>query len=220
MANKTQTLQDTFNNNAQDSSKWSLQGPGTPANQIKFVNTELEITTDGTINDYFTCQSVNTYDLTGSYMFVQLVSAGAQAANQDCVPLIALSGGGANSLHISVNGATIACFKTVSNTQTQIGSGLPYNSATHKWFQIREAAGNIFYDYSTDGIIWTNITSTPDPIALTFLNLGIQGGQFGAAATTTFKYDNFNVSLADPDVLESFSVSNVAFTKTIQMEGY
>lgn len=183
-------LQDNFDSNVINANLWALSGSGTPANQIKCVNQEIEITTDAVNGDYFTIASVENYDLTSSYVLMKLVSAGTQAANQDCIPLL-LNIDANNELWWDINGGTIAAFKKVAGSQASISTA-SYSSSTHKWLKIREAGGTLFWDYSTDGFSWINFTSLSNPFAITSVEPGMQGGQFGAAAATTFKYDNFN----------------------------
>lgn len=183
-------LVDSFNNNIQNTAQWVLEGPGTPSNQIKFVNNQIEITTDAIANDYFDCGAIELYDLTASSAQLNLVSAGAQLANQDCIPIF-LALDGSNELWWDINGGTIASFKKVAGAQATINTAT-YSSSTHKWLRIREAGGTIFWDYGSDGRTWINFSTLATPFAITALQPGLQGGQFGAAASTTFKYDNFN----------------------------
>ncbi len=187
----SQTLQDNFNNNS-ISASWALAGSGTPANQIFERSQQLEIITSGVSGEYFTFQSATTYDMTASYILMQLLSVGAQAANQDCVPLGA-SVDANNTVFFSVNGGNIQCYRKVGGVQTQTGTNLAYSATVHKWLRIREAGGTTFWDFSTNSITWTNITSIANPITLTAVTLFMQAGQFGAAASTTMRYDNFNI---------------------------
>lgn len=189
MAKSTQLFDSWLNNNI--NSWWTLAGPGVPSNNITAVNNQLQILTDGTANDYYTLVSTIQYDLTNSFVASQLISAGAQAANQDCIPILAGTNGGNSQVWFSVNGNALQAYKRVVGVQTLVAT-TSYNSSVHKWVRVRESGGTTFWDYSTEGITWTNLGTALNPFTLTSVDIGIQGGQFGAAGTTAYKFTNFN----------------------------
>ncbi len=183
-----ETLIDPFDSNT-ILAQWSLSGPGTPANQILCKNNRLELSSDGVNGDYFTMSSVSTYDLTGSSLKIQLVSAGNQLTNFDCIPLLAVNG--TDELFWDINGGTISVVKKVAGVQTTILSST-YVASAYKWLKIRELGGTTYFDYSTDGRAWFNFTNLANPITVTSLVGGVQVGQFGVAAADTMIVDNFN----------------------------
>lgn len=184
-----ETLIDNFDENT-ITALWALSGPGTPANQIKCQNNRLELTSDAISGDYFTISSASLYDLTSSYVKIQLINAGSQATNFDCIPLLVVNG--TNELWWDINGNTMTANQKVSGVSSGIGSSATYNSSIHRWLRIRELSGTTFFEYSTDGRAWFNFTNTPNPITVTALAGGVQVGQFGTASASTFVVDNFN----------------------------
>ncbi len=189
----TQTLTDDFNDNSIDAAKWLVTGPGTPTNQVKEQNQQIELTTDGVTNDYYTLQSQNTYDLTGSYTMVKVVDSGNPPVNEAPNPLVLSNVAGTDKLFYSItNGLQLQAYKVVGGVQTQVGSNTAFG-AGQKWLRIREAGGTIFWDYSPDGITWTNDESVATPITITALTQNIQTGQFGVGLGSTSKFDDFNI---------------------------
>lgn len=186
----TGSLIDNFNTNNLNTSLWQTTGSGTPSNQVKNVNNQIEITTTGNSGDYDYLLSIANYNLVGSYVLVKIISAGAQAANFDYLPLI-LQTGASNQIWWDINGSTLGAFYKVLGVQTSLKT-VAYNSSVHVWLRIRELRGSIFWDYSSDGINWINFVSTTAPINVTSVQVGIGTGQFGAASADTSKTDNFN----------------------------
>lgn len=184
---KMETLVANFDNNALNG--WLPLGVGTAT----VANGEIEITTTGASGDYAYLQSPTTYDLTGSYAFVRLVSAGSQAANFDTIPL-AISLDGNNDVHFDINSNNMATYQKVATVQTVVGSTTTYNALIHRYLRIRENGGIIFFEYSTDGRAWISFNSVANPFAITSVNAFVMAGSFGVVAASTLKVDNFNYS--------------------------
>ena len=118
---------------------------------------------------------------------------------------------GSNSVTWIINQNICNARKKVAGVNTVVGSNLAYDANIHKYFKIREADGVTYWDWSTDGIIWTNLTSTPNVIAMTSLKCEPTAGTFGTEASgTTSVLDNFNyVPTNKPgNVLKSIRVPN------------
>lgn len=187
---RAQDLSDNFNE-GYDSSKWN-QEPSTGT--ISFVNNEVEFTSS-TSSGYNQVESVNSYDLTSSYVFAQLVNAGNQSIPSLEAILYWFDVTNNNKVFFLVgDGGSIAAYKVVAGVQSQVASGT-YNSSTHKWLRIRESGGTIYWDYSTDGITWTNFTSLANPFAITSGRLAMQQGTWQTETlTSVVKWDNLNIN--------------------------
>ena len=60
-----------------------------------------------------------------------------------------------------------------------------------KYLRIRESGGNTYWDYSANGIGWTNLTSASNPITVTALY--VQWGIYADEDNYTLTVDDFNI---------------------------
>lgn len=187
---KTETLKDDFNAGSIDPFRWNSFGTTTTITEADGM---IEMVTS-TTNGYAGLDSARFYDLTGSFVSMQLVNAGNQAlVSLEVIPIKVFDVSGNNTLFWYVNQNTLAVYKKVAGVQTQI-TNTPYNSGLHKYFRIRESGGTTFFDYSGDGENWTNFTSLANPINVTALTLEPSVGTFNnELSSTTVLMDNFNV---------------------------
>jgi hypothetical protein len=86
----------------------------------------------------------------------------------------------------------LRAYKKVAGVATQIAS-TAYVADNHRFLRIREASGTTYWDYSADGITWTNLTSQANPITMTALEVAIEAGTYASEASdTSAKFDDFN----------------------------
>lgn len=186
-----QTLVDGFDGSSLNSVLWSNF---TSAGTTFAVGGGVITFTTTTVAGYSGLQSQSsTYDLTSSFAMVQVVSAGNQAlASLEVVPM-EVDKDSSNKLFWYINTNSITAFKTVAGVQASVAS-TAYNSAIHKWLRIQESGGRIYYDYSTDGLIWTNFTNLVNPFVITAVFVAPSVGTFAAEASgTSTVFDNFDV---------------------------
>lgn len=196
----TATLVDNFDDNSTNTTLWTAFGSVTEASSSLNMAT---IAAGGTYSGY---TSKATYDLTGSSAFIQVVNAGNQTfASLEVFPInIYLDGN--NKLFWYINGGSITAFKKDATVQTNLAS-TTYNSAVHKWFRIRESGGTIFWDYSTDGITWTNFTSSTVSFALTSLLVEPSAGTYAVeTGATTAIFDNLSTVPSSTKTLSALGV--------------
>ena len=185
---KTETLQDNFNDNSIDASKWNNWGGA----QIVETNQELELTTTTAAN-YWGINSVNQYDLTSSYVLFRLVDPGNLTLMNHGFALQVVKTANVDELLFQVYSNQLIAAKRVSGTY----GGMVYNiydPAVHKWLRIRESAGTTYWDYSTDGLSWTNFWSEANPFSLTVVSITFNvGNDLVEASGTTSKIDDLNI---------------------------
>lgn len=135
------------------------------------------------------------YDLTGTACFCSVANVGNQSlASCETVPLQLNDAGGTNKLFWYVNGGNLLAIKTIAGVQATVAT-TTYNSSVHKWFRIRESGGTIFWDYSTDGVTYTNFTSIINVLTITALFLQVSLGTYSSeASATTAKWNSFNTA--------------------------
>ena len=178
------TFSDNFNDNSRDGSKWYEFG------NVAETNQGLKITSSTTTNEYGGYESVNTYDLTNSYVLVQLKDAGVRTVTSHEIQLLAFKPW--QSIFWLLTGTTLAAYQQISGVNTQLWS-TTYNSATHQWLRLRESVGRTYWDYSADGLTWTNAYNQVDTISVTNLQVNLAAGTWQTESTqVVVVFDNFN----------------------------
>jgi hypothetical protein len=190
---KAHELTDSFNDNSIDTGKWVAYGDPAPVSQrVLEVNGRIEIRPrSGDSGKYSGMDSVNRYDLTGSYVHVELVQALRPVDGADTFLIAEASTG--NQVFFLITGGELQCSQTVAGTDTLLET-VPYDPVEHRWLRWREHSGKIYWETSPDGEIWTIVYSKTSPITLTNLLFTLQAGlgaSISAPGVTIF--DNFNV---------------------------
>lgn len=156
------------------------------------VNGRIEIRPrSGDSGKYSGIDSVSRYDLTGSFVHVELVQALRPIDGADTFFIAQASVG--NQVFFLITGGELQCSQTVSGTDTLLET-VPYDPVEHRWLRWRERSGKIYWETSPDGGIWTTVYSKTSPITLTNLMFTLQAGlgvSISSPGMTIF--DNFNV---------------------------
>ena len=140
-------LRDNFDDNIIDTTLWAAGGNAWE------VNSHVQIDSTGAGNGSY--NSVGLYDIRGSQVFVQYVQS---AGTGNDYVLYLGDPGLTNFADWDIAGGILLCH-TYNGGFTQYGPPLTYVPATHKYFRMRESAGTFYWDWSTDGVSWTNYTS-------------------------------------------------------------
>ncbi len=110
-------------------------------------------------SSYPTVASQTTYDLTGSYMLVQI----PQVYNVGTPSIglfleLRMASSSANLVRWDwSNSNQMTAVRTVAGSTTVVGTAVGYTAGM--WVRIRESGGTIFWDTSTNGTAWTNTGS-------------------------------------------------------------
>lgn len=184
-----ETLIDKFDDNS-ISGDWTTSVDASVT--ITEVSQQIQISLPNASPRYGFLQSAVTYDMTGSHILSQLVSAGSQT-NMDCFPLYISDG--TNWAGFNITGNVLTAHTLISTVDTDRGTNIAYNSAIHRWFKMEEIAGTFYWRWSTDGKSWSTHASlaTASLFTITAVTIEIAAGFFAAPGTTTIaKFDNFN----------------------------
>jgi len=209
---KFDTFGDKFNDNVIDGAKWDPWGTNSSVGE---ANQQLEITLAvDPLTGYAGIASDNTYDLTASYVLIELKSLPSSGGNSESSFEVYVDSGNKISW-FSAWGWLYANY-TVSDSTTWHGE-IAYNASTTKWLRIREASSTTYWDYSANGTSWTNLTSVSNPITVTALQIEIAAGNWEAeAAPGYFKLDNFNPdAVAGPAGVKKINELAIDSVKTI-----
>ena len=182
---KAETLVDPMHGSSLNATLW-----GTVIGTVSESSSGLLITNPVNYTGYGGMTSVLPYDMTGSSFSVRLVDPGNETINSWEVQLVAQIDS-SNYLQWLLNKNSFLAQYKLAGVVTNPGT-LTYNPAIHKYFRIREASGTIFWDWSTDGITWTNLTSHANPFAVTALKAVLSVGTYNLETTaTSATFDNF-----------------------------
>jgi hypothetical protein len=185
---KASSLSDAFT----DSSKlvhWkdSLTSPGC----MRTIAGELVFTCDGTQLSGNALESSQAFDLTGSYAGVQLVDVSLSPPTN--------AGGGLmvrrdrdNFLRIRRQGGQVRM------EQTTVANGADssmkdFDANAHKWLRIREAGGQIFFEASPNGTMYTVLFQTPAKLPVNEMDVLISTDSLVTGVQGTVKFDNYNL---------------------------
>jgi len=206
---KMETLQDDFDFGGVDVTKWNNWG----GSQI-VADTDLVLKLSSILGgSYAGLETLSTFNLTGSSAFIQLLDAGNQSIPSWEVYPVLVHMDSDNEIFIRITGGNVQVRKKVATVLADVGSSVPYNSSTMKWFRIRESGGTIYFEYATTPTgSWTEIANVASPFAVTALRFQPMIGTWQTeASTTTAIIDNINVL---PDELQ-FEWSGYIWNKRI-----
>jgi hypothetical protein len=198
-------LEDDFNDNLIDSSKWSIGvWSGTTQDTtipVSEVNARLEVgplraNTSGA--HYNALRSNSTRDFTGASAYVQLVQPASQAVVT--YSMFSVGRNADNYYRWYVVSGTLVAQKEIAGVKTTLLS-VPYNSAAHQFLRIRHdsATGHVVFETAPNSSgapgTWTigysetwNVTAVP----LVTMLFEMKGGTDAAVASPgTVVWDNF-----------------------------
>jgi hypothetical protein len=75
-----------------------------------------------------------------------------------------------NTIGINVTGGSIDAYRIMGNNYTRLAS-MTYNAAQHKVWQMREAAGQVFWEVSADGMSFSVLHSATPPFNVSAVQL-------------------------------------------------
>jgi hypothetical protein len=180
-------LKDNFDDNTYDSTKWPTKSASTNETGGQLVQNP-----SGTFS---LLRSANVWSLLESSVVVELAqnATGAgvysslriypnAAANfTDRIEMFYQASDGTLRMQAVIGGVTLGA------------ASLTYNSATHKWWRIRETGGVIYWDTSSTGTSWTQRNSWSWTMSPTTVTVGLE--TFATAGVTLSSiWDNFNLA--------------------------
>lgn len=200
------TLADSFGGSSVDGSLWgthTTSGTGT----VTEGSGSVSLTCAATV-DYTSLYALAGYDLTGSYFYFELVSAGAQNGNNVFYAWLSAAGQNVDNTCIYFAVADGTIFADLRDPSfNSPGSPLwttTYSAIAHRYLRVRESAGAVYIDYSPDGVTWTNAWSGATSYvntyvgAITALYPSFWLGDGAGGSVTTAHLANLNTAVALP----------------------
>jgi len=129
-----------------------------------------------------------TTDLRGTRVFVEVtrVPTGVGEA------AFAMIGGPAENIDISTRSGYLFADQRVAGVSGALMS-MPYDPIAHRWWQIREDAGTVYFETSPDGVTFTPFATTPTPPYAQYPVIELYAGTYSPqAAPGEAHFDNLN----------------------------
>lgn len=205
---KTETLVDTFNDNSINATLWTTYtaNSGSVTETGGVANEQLASATNGSWAGYV---SQSTYDLTSSYVLSQLVAATGGNTYFDLTlnPLQLPLTSNFVAIGVDCGLNKLQAYHKLGGVGTVLAD-VTYSSSTHKWIRMRESAGTLYYEYSTNGVSWTTLYSEASPLDLSSLYVIIDDYEYNALSVpSAHQMDNLNNPPASPTVTTSAATS-------------
>src|SRR2546423_504412 len=205
------TLADDFNDNSLDTAKWDpnnlFSGFTDTSLPIAETNQRLEIgplLQNTGSSHYRGIRSVNTYNFSDAYSYVELVQAPPATTTADAMFTI---GNDVNNYYrLYVEGGTLYGLRKIGGTKTTLFT-LSYDTTNHRFLRIRHdaASGNVTLDTApgSNGVPGTWVQRYAETwnssISLTGMILEVKGGTWQAETNAPNKviFDNFKAAIPD-----------------------
>lgn len=146
-----------------------------------------------TADSYGQIYSTSTYDLTSSYILIQIL----QTASQNCTTTFNLSIDPSNRIFLEYtpSNGNLNAAKRVGGVTSTLAS-ISFSLTTMQWWRIRESGGITYWEYSPSAIegSWTTLFSVSNPITVTTLTASLLAYDGSSDATPGAAwFDNFNM---------------------------
>jgi hypothetical protein len=179
-----ETFTDIFT--SADSAKWDYPVTG--------IAVSAGVMNISTTTAYPTIHSVDTWDLTGSSLTLEVPSM-ANAGNgttSTYFGLVQSKLSGADGVLFQKDGGTVNVRHRVATVVTTVNS-FAYSSTAHRWVRISETAGTVTWWTSPDRAAWTSQGTWAATIPVTALFVQLGAGYYGTEPDPgVFRIDNVN----------------------------
>lgn len=165
----------------------SLWNNAYPSN-IDSVVDQLNLTTNTTA-DYFLLESDNAYDLEDSQISIEIINEGNQSLGSfEFYPLqLVLTPTNTPQFLISGGGIFAYLGSTLLDSDT-------FDIDVYRFLRIRESAGTVYFEYSSDQFNWNTLTTVASPANISAYIVTITVGTYAnEGVTTTAIVDNLNM---------------------------
>ncbi|HEX5745381.1 MAG TPA: hypothetical protein VFZ09_04000 [Archangium sp.] len=185
---KAHELIDDFNDNLTDTSKWTATARG-----VQEVNQRLECRPETTSPRYAGYSSSARYDLTDSFIQVEVIQA-LLFTTPTVETMLAARVDGNNIVYLNAANKSLSCYQGVAGSYTLLAR-VPYDPELHRWWRLRERTGVLHWEVSANGQDWTSLFNKPAPLSLTSVTLELMAGSIDVAPLPGVAiFDSLNTS--------------------------
>jgi len=207
------TLTDEFD--SINSSVWTTTQAGgatvTDLNEQLIITYPLACTsaTDGDIT------TIWDYDLTNGRASIQVITVPSSLTNADAELRLFIDSN--NWLRWVYEAGTLYAQYMVGGVKTTPYSAA-YSQSTQLYWRIRESAGNVIWETSSDGTTFTSRATVADPIAVNSLQAKIMGSCYQVEVNPgQFVVEDFNIFLG---IVEANDTTNTSETVALLMTSF
>jgi len=191
----THTITDNFDDNMRDAVLWG----GAYADSVTtYAETggHVLITLGANVADNWAgYQTTNGYQLADDRVFVEVPQVGASGTNTILLLWTSLARTDGPSIEWE---ASKLFFRRRINDQIFDRANITYDAVMHRWWQIRERAGTMYWETSPDGVNWTVRYMEATPSITTAYITFAAGTNSANASPGAAIFDNFNGGGAPP----------------------
>lgn len=188
---KFDTLTDYFQATSLNTGLWSQFTGGSATFTYATSGAQVNYPASSTSSTDGDLSSLTTYDLTASYVYLNVKTVPSAATSADAFLRVAQNS--TNWYRWVYEGGTLFAQKQIAGVTVSVFS-VAYNASTHAWWRIIEAGGTISWDTSVDGSSWTNRATFLNTLTLTAMTALIAGVCFQNETNPgIFKWSNFNI---------------------------
>lgn len=203
------SLTDNFNDNSIDGTKWTIFANGTgsvvESGQKIICTPQASLANADAI--LASVDFIPQFNLTNSYALVQVL----QVCTSFALTVLNVLKDDHYYFRLLTDGSDIYAVSVVNDVYDGDvnSSTISYSPTTMVWFRIRELGGNIYWEYSADGINWTELTHLANPFDVTLVYSTVEAYANNIALPGAAWFDNFNTTGVSfsPSISPSFSPS-------------
>ena len=178
-------LKDTFTGSTLDTSKWVKFGPTSRTVQNGVVTISSSVTGTG----WQGITSKAAYQLKDNAVFVEVpktTNGGATAETQLVVEKAA------NNRLLIIRSIHGMLFRKIVNGAFS-DTGIAYSATNMRWWRIREAGGNVYFETSSNASTWTIRRTIAKPFDLSSVKVSLSAGTYQITNNPgTAQFDNLN----------------------------
>lgn len=186
------TLSDPFTATVLNLTLWAQTLAGSMVATFVSSGASLDFPASTTSSCYASILSNRSYDLTGVAVSVQIIATPTSASGVDTSMWVYTGSTTTNAARFVLEAGTLYAqywSGGVKNTPNSIA----FNATTMAYWRIRTSGGTMFWDYSSDGGSWTNLTSVANPFTVTSLLFMMEALSNGTASSPgSFKWKGLN----------------------------
>lgn len=138
-------------------------------------------------------RSASAVDLTGDTLAVKVPLGPDPATDGEAVFEAYIESAVEQSIEFVLQGGQLSCLTRLDDS-FQVVNDVPYDAAVHRFWRLREAAGQTFWETSADGQAWNAVAQMPTPFPLTALTVRLSGNSWNKEALPVeAHFDNVNM---------------------------
>jgi hypothetical protein len=167
--------------------EWNDNGPS-----ANVANSRLTVSLPSGSGDLWAGLSSHyLYDLTGSRVEVQV----SQVGGVDTV--VEVRGVAGGKMQMVVENGVLNAFVQAPGTSGSSPAHVTYDPAQHKRWRIREDSGTSYWEWSPDGVTWTELWHQADPFSPADVEIQLSAGGLLSSASEA-RFENVNINVTAP----------------------